>query len=124
MSSRARRQGRRYCSNVDGREGPGSNAELSQNNVCDVRVGCRPLDEYAAFAGEKDASLRWVDGRRAVGTLHQAGVEGDAFGGGIEEELHWVIARLAMDVDGSRECRRLGVVGPPVVCLPAIRFAD
>ena len=57
----------------------------------------------------------------AVRAFHQRGIERDALRGRIEEQLHRIVARLAVDIDRAGELRRPIVGEPPVIRLPALR---
>ncbi len=100
------------------------NPELTHDDREYVAVGYGRAGERDRLGRKDYALLRRVDGRGTVRTAYSRGVQRDAPRGGIEMQLHGIVTRLAMNVNGSGKPGGLRVVQPPVVGLPTVGCRD
>src|SRR5262249_5233246 len=95
-------------------------AEVVEDDVAYVGVGRQFVLEYPGEPAEDHPPLIFALSRCAVGAAHQRGIERDAARGRIEEQLHRIITRLAVNIHRAGEGGGFSVVEPPVVGLPTV----
>ncbi len=111
-----------------------------------MHLGRADVVEPERLAAQQHRPVRGVVGQTAVGALHPRRVERhdvervaqaqlllrerkpcarlDQGVGGVEEQLSWVVAGFAVDLDGAREVGRVRGVEPVVVGEPSLRIGD